>query len=69
MRLFEKKCEALPAGSPTLSQSMIDSLLPELEGWRVVDGVKLAKDYVFKDFAKTLAHLIDEREGLGKVLE
>ena len=54
MRLFEKKCEPLPEGSDTLSQGQIGELLPQLEGWRVIDGVKLAKDYKFKDFAKAL---------------
>ncbi|MEM6730472.1 MAG: 4a-hydroxytetrahydrobiopterin dehydratase [Myxococcota bacterium] len=55
MRLFEKTCQPLPEGSPTLAQSAIDELLPQLEGWRVIDGVKLAKDYRFKDFARALA--------------
>ncbi len=54
MRLFEKKCEPLPEGSDTLSQGQIDELLPQLEGWRVIDGVKLAKDYSFKGFARAL---------------
>lgn len=57
MRLFERTCQGLPPGSPTLSQGEIDTLLPELEGWRVVDGLKLAKEYSFKDFAKTLAFI------------
>ncbi|MEL6543444.1 MAG: 4a-hydroxytetrahydrobiopterin dehydratase [Myxococcota bacterium] len=55
MRLFEKKCEPVSEGSDALSQGQIDELLPQLEGWRVIDGVKLAKDYRFKDFKQALA--------------
>lgn len=55
MRLFERKCEPLPKGSKTLSQGEVDELLPELEGWRVVDGTKLTKEFRFKDFARTLS--------------
>lgn len=65
MRLFERSCEPLPEGSPTLTPGQIDELLPQLEGWRVVDGEKLAKDYKFKDFAKALAFV----NGVGEVAE
>lgn len=55
MRLFEKTCEPQPEGSDGLSQGQIDELLPQLEGWRVIDGAKLAKEFKFKNFAQALA--------------
>ena len=51
------KCVACRAGEPTLTDTEIKELLPQIEGWQVkeVDGMKrLEKVYKFKNFAQAL---------------
>jgi 4a-hydroxytetrahydrobiopterin dehydratase len=53
---------------PPLHADEIARLLPELEGWRVVDQHHLTKNFVFPDFALALAYVnrigeVAEREG------
>lgn len=56
--LPKQNCEACRADAPRVTDTEIEQLLPELEGWQVVDkkGVlQLLKVYDFKDFISALA--------------
>ncbi|MEO7839976.1 MAG: 4a-hydroxytetrahydrobiopterin dehydratase [Anaerolineales bacterium] len=55
--LQQMKCVACRAGEPTVTDSEIDMLQPQIPEWQVkeVDGVKrLERVYKFKDFAQAL---------------
>lgn len=64
-RLFERRCEPLPEGADGVSSTQIDQMLPQLEGWRVVDGAKLSKEYRCKDFVQALTFV----NAVGEVAE
>jgi len=56
--LTQLKCTACRGGDPTLTDSEIDGLQPQVPEWRVieVDGVKrLERVFTFKDFVAALA--------------
>lgn len=44
------KCIPCEAGTPPLTKNEINNLLPNAEGWNVVDDIKLVKEFTFKDF-------------------
>jgi 4a-hydroxytetrahydrobiopterin dehydratase len=48
--LAAKRCVPCHGGMPTLSEDEVGRLLGQLEGWRVVDGKKLAKTFKRRDF-------------------
>jgi 4a-hydroxytetrahydrobiopterin dehydratase len=55
--LHQIKCVACRAGEPTVTDSEIDMLLPQIPEWQVkeVDGVKrLERVFKFKNFAQAL---------------
>ena len=55
--LHQIKCVACRAGEPTVTDSEIDMLLPQIPEWQVkeVDGIKrLEKVFKFKNFAQAL---------------
>jgi len=55
--LHQIKCVACRAGEPTVTDSEIDVLLPQIPEWQVkeVDGVKrLERVFKFKNFAQAL---------------
>lgn len=53
--LSSRHCTALPEGSPALAGSEVETLLLQLDGWAVVDGLRLARTWTFPDFAAALA--------------
>lgn len=55
--LAAKHCVPCHGGVPPLGPDERQSLLAELgpNGWQVVDGQRLEKDYEFPDFARALA--------------
>lgn len=53
--LADKTCVPCQGGIPPLTEAEYAPLLAELEGWTVVDGHHLAKDYAFPDFKEALA--------------
>ena len=67
--LAERRCVPCRGGVPPLEPQARERLLAQLgEGWRVVDGHHLAKEYPFPDFAAALAFVnrvgaIAEAEG------
>jgi 4a-hydroxytetrahydrobiopterin dehydratase len=68
--LAKQKCVPCAGGVPPLSAAESDKLLARLgpNGWRVVDGHHLEKEYTFRDFASALAFVdrvgaTAEREG------
>jgi 4a-hydroxytetrahydrobiopterin dehydratase len=58
MGLAQMKCVPCKGGEPTLTESEIEGLHPEIPLWSVVerDGIKrLERSFKFKDFAEALA--------------
>lgn len=56
MGLSDKTCIPCRGGVPPLEGAELERLLGELgQGWQVVDGHHLVKEYGFKDFADALA--------------
>ena len=55
--LAEKSCVPCHGGVPPLGEAERSWLLQELgpNGWQVVDGQRLEKEYKFPDFAQALA--------------
>ena len=52
--LASRECVPCRGGVPPLQQQEISRLLPQLEGWTVVDQHHLQKKYQFKDFREAL---------------
>jgi 4a-hydroxytetrahydrobiopterin dehydratase len=53
--LASKVCVPCRGGVPPLTEDEQRPLLAQLDGWRVVDGHHLAKQYEFPDFVTALA--------------
>ncbi len=53
--LASKHCVPCHGGVPRLTAEEIEPLLAQLEGWRVVEGHHLSKEYSFANFAAALA--------------
>lgn len=67
-KLSEQHCVPCRGGVPPLSQSEIETLAGQVEGWRVIENHHLRKDFKFKNFAAALRFVnmvgeIAEREG------
>ena len=68
MSLSKETCIPCRDGAPTLSDTELASLLPQLPGWEVVGGHHLRKAWTFPDFQQALdwlnrAGAICEAEG------
>ncbi len=66
--LAQKECVPCRGGVPPLTEPQWKPLLEQLEGWQVMDGHHLAKDYRFADFVTALAFVnrvgeVAERNG------
>ena len=79
--LAARRCVPCEAGTPPLAADQWHPLLEQLHGWKVQDGVRLAKEYRFKDFlgavdfvnritpiAEAEGHHPDLQVGWGRVL-
>jgi len=53
--LSQKECVPCRGGVPPMERDEIAKLLPELDGWEVVNGHHLKKNYKFADFRESLA--------------
>jgi 4a-hydroxytetrahydrobiopterin dehydratase len=53
--LSQKDCIPCRGGVPPLQGEEIAKLLPEVNGWEVVNGHHLKKNYGFANFAEALA--------------
>ena len=53
--LAAKSCVPCHGGVPRLTGEETGPLLAQLEGWEVVEGHHLSKEYEFKNFADALA--------------
>jgi 4a-hydroxytetrahydrobiopterin dehydratase len=51
MKLADRHCVH---DAPALTDADVQSLLPEVPDWHVVDGNRLARDFVFRDFHETM---------------
>ena len=59
MTLAGKHCIPCRGGSPPLSEKEIAPLLSQLkDGWRVVQGHHLEKEYTFRDFKSALDFVV-----------
>jgi len=63
--LTSKHCEPCEGGTPPLGEREIERLLGQLDGWNVIEGRKLEKEYRFADFREALAYV----NRLGEVAE
>jgi 4a-hydroxytetrahydrobiopterin dehydratase len=66
--LASEHCAPCEAGTPPLGEKEIERLLGRLDGWKVVDGKRLVKEYRFPDFHQALAYVdrlgvVAEKEG------
>jgi len=66
--LAERSCVPCRGGTPPLASDVAETLLRELDGWLIIDGHHLDKEYAFPDFATALAFVnrvavIAEAEG------
>lgn len=56
MDLGNKKCKACEGGTPPLSEREVGEYMKELsEEWRILDGKKLIKEFLFKDFVHAMS--------------
>jgi 4a-hydroxytetrahydrobiopterin dehydratase len=53
--LASKKCVPCQDGAAALSGAVVRSLLRHVDGWEVVNGHHLSKQFKFPDFASALA--------------
>ena len=53
--LASKHCVPCHGGVPRLTAEEVGPLLAQLEGWRVLEGHHLSKEYRFSNFADALA--------------
>lgn len=53
--LAERRCRRCRPGDPTLPAEEIARLAASLDGWVVVDGERLVKDFRFADWKSALA--------------
>jgi 4a-hydroxytetrahydrobiopterin dehydratase len=53
--LADQKCVPCRGGVPPLQGEALAKLSAQLPEWKVVEGKKIAKTYLFPDFAKALA--------------
>jgi 4a-hydroxytetrahydrobiopterin dehydratase len=63
--LAKKKCEPCEKGTPALEGVELRNLYGQLDGWNLVNGHHLEKEYLFKDFRQALAFV----NRLGEVAE
>ena len=64
-KLAEKHCVPCHGGVPRLGAEEAEALLRQLEGWEVVGGHHLSKEYRFQNFAEALAFV----NRVGRVAE
>jgi len=72
--LTKKHCGPCEKGTPALAGKELEHLHAQVEGWTVVGGKQLEKEYRFKDFASALAFVnrlgaVAEQEGHHPDLE
>lgn len=65
MKLAEKQCIPCREGTPPLGADAIAKLLPQLDGWQVVEQKRLVKTYELPDFKQALA-LVDRIGALAE---
>lgn len=53
--LADQECVPCKGGIPPLKPEEIAQLLPQLDGWQVVDAHHLSKEYGFPNFVEALA--------------
>jgi 4a-hydroxytetrahydrobiopterin dehydratase len=55
MELTRKKCKPCEGGVPKLNQAEITKFLQQLKTpWEVVDGMKIVKDFDFRDYPSVI---------------
>jgi len=58
MKLAEKTCVSCHGGIPSLTSEQLAELLPQVEGWDVVENHHLVKRYKFTNFNQALLFVI-----------
>ncbi len=52
--LASRRCAQIPEGTPPLAPERRDALLSEIDGWEIVDGHHLRREWSFPDFLSAL---------------
>jgi 4a-hydroxytetrahydrobiopterin dehydratase len=63
--LAAKRCAPCEEGTKALAGDELQELLRQVEGWKLVDGKKIEKEYRFPDFKEALAFV----DRLGAIAE
>ena len=63
--LATKHCQPCEGGTPPLQGAELDRLMGQLQGWSLMEGKRLEKEYRFPDFRQAL----DFVNRLGEVAE
>lgn len=63
--LAARRCQPCEKGTPPLQGAALAALAAQLDGWTVVDGHHLEKEYKFRDFKTALDYV----NRLGEVAE
>ena len=63
--LASKRCAPCEEGTKALAGNELQEILRQVEGWKLVDGKKIEKEYRFPDFKKALAFV----DRLGAIAE
>jgi len=54
-KLSQKRCVPCREGTPPLDDEACSKLLPQLDGWSMIAGPRLTRQWKFPDFATALA--------------
>lgn len=52
--LRNKKCIPCEAGTPPITEDIIKQYLSNLNGWELQEGLKIKKEFKFKDFKESM---------------
>lgn len=53
--LISKRCVPCEGNTPPLSTEEIEKLLPQIRGWKVIEGKILRRDFSFTNFKEAIA--------------
>lgn len=52
--LLNKKCVPCEGGVDPLTKKQIDELLPQAQGWEVIEDKKITREFKFKNFVQAI---------------
>lgn len=61
----QKKCRPCDIGMPALTAEAVHELMSRISGWRSEDGIKIKKEYGFKNFTEAMV-FVNKVAGLSE---